>query len=677
MGFIGNKPSAVPLTGSDLADNIITSAKIVDGTIASVDLATGVGNDVAKNASQDSNIALLGFLRSTDHATSVLNMQNGFIDQFEDQTGVDDDNSTDALYNVSTDFYGPATAAGAIKNSTMTSDSAPSGTSSASTVLTTNSAFKSFAADGGTSFWATNSVTTGWLQYAFDNGLSAEIVDKYSIESRSVTNEAPKDWTLEGSNTGSFSGEETVLDTQTGQVFSSAEIKTYTFINATAYVYYRLDVTLNNGSTLVSIAEMVLSKTATPPNMTLIAEPQTALTAPDSAHVSLFNQEVDTLTINTDILAWVSRSKQTFTTDFATDNKLDATTHGLLDTGRVMVVTTGDTIPMVRFDGVNDKLQATDGTLGQSDGKSFIWSCWVLKFEDDASSEMSMFGNTSNRFVVKFGLTHKVVVLLRDSAGGTVGSVLSTNSVLVADGLTHIAVCIDLANATQADRIKIFINGVKETLVNSTAPTDTTVDFTTGSVAIGKATNDTAQGDMELGQYYFAEELFDLDTAENLAKVYSSGAVDMGADASNVTGTQPLIYLNNTLSTWQNNLGSGGNFTETGALTAGTDIVSSLPSGLDSETAYYVVNKTANDLELSLTSGGATVAVTDNGTGTHSILAVTQATLTDQGDFDTGKATLSGTVDISGQPSDTDMTLIVQTKNTKDTKLHGQALQYT
>ncbi len=29
MGFIGNKPSAVPLTGSDLADNIITSAKIV------------------------------------------------------------------------------------------------------------------------------------------------------------------------------------------------------------------------------------------------------------------------------------------------------------------------------------------------------------------------------------------------------------------------------------------------------------------------------------------------------------------------------------------------------------------------------------------------------------------------------------------------------------------------
>ena len=33
MPFIGNKPSAVPLTSADIADGIITSAKIVDGSI--------------------------------------------------------------------------------------------------------------------------------------------------------------------------------------------------------------------------------------------------------------------------------------------------------------------------------------------------------------------------------------------------------------------------------------------------------------------------------------------------------------------------------------------------------------------------------------------------------------------------------------------------------------------
>jgi len=52
MPFIGNKPSAVPLTSADIADGIITTAKIadgnitstkiLDGTIATADLNTGL-----------------------------------------------------------------------------------------------------------------------------------------------------------------------------------------------------------------------------------------------------------------------------------------------------------------------------------------------------------------------------------------------------------------------------------------------------------------------------------------------------------------------------------------------------------------------------------------------------------------------------------------------------------
>ena len=38
MPFIGNKPTAVPLSGADLEDDIITSAKISDGTITASDL---------------------------------------------------------------------------------------------------------------------------------------------------------------------------------------------------------------------------------------------------------------------------------------------------------------------------------------------------------------------------------------------------------------------------------------------------------------------------------------------------------------------------------------------------------------------------------------------------------------------------------------------------------------
>ena len=51
MPFIGNKPSAVPLTSADIADGIITSAKIVDGTIVNADINASAGVVFTKLAS--------------------------------------------------------------------------------------------------------------------------------------------------------------------------------------------------------------------------------------------------------------------------------------------------------------------------------------------------------------------------------------------------------------------------------------------------------------------------------------------------------------------------------------------------------------------------------------------------------------------------------------------------
>ena len=42
-GYLGNIPSAVPLTSADIADGIITSAKIVDGTIVNADINASAG----------------------------------------------------------------------------------------------------------------------------------------------------------------------------------------------------------------------------------------------------------------------------------------------------------------------------------------------------------------------------------------------------------------------------------------------------------------------------------------------------------------------------------------------------------------------------------------------------------------------------------------------------------
>jgi len=42
-GYLGNIPSAVPLTSADIADGIITSAKIADGTIVNANINASAG----------------------------------------------------------------------------------------------------------------------------------------------------------------------------------------------------------------------------------------------------------------------------------------------------------------------------------------------------------------------------------------------------------------------------------------------------------------------------------------------------------------------------------------------------------------------------------------------------------------------------------------------------------
>ena len=60
MPFIGNKPASVPLTSADIADSIITSAKIVDGTIALVDLSATGTQDATTFLRGDNTFASAG-----------------------------------------------------------------------------------------------------------------------------------------------------------------------------------------------------------------------------------------------------------------------------------------------------------------------------------------------------------------------------------------------------------------------------------------------------------------------------------------------------------------------------------------------------------------------------------------------------------------------------------------
>lgn len=90
-----------------------------------------------------------------------------------------------------------------------------------------------------------------WVQLKF---ISATVLNAYTLTSGGDAAERdPKNWQLMGSNDGNTWVE---LDSQTGQSFSNRnETVRYGFNNSTAYTYYRLYITANNGDGLFQLSE--------------------------------------------------------------------------------------------------------------------------------------------------------------------------------------------------------------------------------------------------------------------------------------------------------------------------------------------------------------------------------------------------------------------------------------
>ena len=108
MGYIGKNPTAVPLTSDDIADNIITSSKIADGTIVNADIndvaatkLTGSIADARVPASAvtqhvtptdlselETDVMILGLHTATARNSSETDLSSSHIIRFEDDTQI-------------------------------------------------------------------------------------------------------------------------------------------------------------------------------------------------------------------------------------------------------------------------------------------------------------------------------------------------------------------------------------------------------------------------------------------------------------------------------------------------------------------------------------------------------------------------------------------------------------
>lgn len=95
---------------------------------------------------------------------------------------------------------------------------------------------------------------TTWIMWKIDRPF---IATKYVLTAANdAADRDPKDWVVEGSNDGSSW---TKLDEQSGISFPSRYYKmTFLIPNKTAYTYYRINITANNGASIFQLADWIL-----------------------------------------------------------------------------------------------------------------------------------------------------------------------------------------------------------------------------------------------------------------------------------------------------------------------------------------------------------------------------------------------------------------------------------
>jgi predicted alpha-1,2-mannosidase len=109
---------------------------------------------------------------------------------------------------------------------------------------------------------------TKWLVFATTGWIQAQLKQPQTVTDYAITSandepgRDPADWTLQGSNDGSTWA---TVDQQSGQSWDArGETRTWQVKDPQPYLYYRLNVTANNGADIVQLAELELADPAVP-----------------------------------------------------------------------------------------------------------------------------------------------------------------------------------------------------------------------------------------------------------------------------------------------------------------------------------------------------------------------------------------------------------------------------
>lgn len=218
----------------------------------------------------------------------------------------------------------------------------------------------------------------------------------------------------------------------------------------------------------------------------------------------------------------------------------------------------------VHFDGVNDYLEKAT-TMGIPDSRKWTGSFWVRRHESGLSR---VYWRTSANMYIQFNGGGDKIVFLGDNTSGTQILQVTAMTTSFNDWKWHHV----LYSFDQSDSNKnqIYIDDVQQTLNYSTNIAGV-FEMGGSPIAIGANAGGGSKRALDLADYWMdLGTWIDLTDESNRRKFLTANVepVYLGSDGSVPTGSAPDIFLSGDVDTWHTNKGTGGGFTENGALTA-------------------------------------------------------------------------------------------------------------
>ena len=222
----------------------------------------------------------------------------------------------------------------------------------------------------------------------------------------------------------------------------------------------------------------------------------------------------------------------------------------------------------VHFDGSNDYLARGGDLTGAANGENILISFWFNMAGGDGVFQ-SFLRTDTNGARLERNSSDKIVMSLINDAGGSIWKVTSTSSfsTSVNAGWHHLLITAQLDVSPVAH---IYLDDASLDVTENTAPLNGDINMTGTDWGVGADPGAGAQKAFaDMAEVYFTDEFLDISVESNRRKFIDASGfpVDVGSDGSTPTGTAALIFMQGATVSWHTNDGSGGGFTENGALT--------------------------------------------------------------------------------------------------------------